>query len=334
MCVIFVFIAMNSPSAASAAGAFSSFQMGKSSQALNANGQTYSFTVNGQDTAATTRCLEVRWNTKSDGSGTVPPGMITTALAVVYGLPTDLVSSTGVSAASGTNGLIRMTKSTGLSIQPGADRALTLANVRNGSTSGVGYYAILSTYSDTSCTNANLLMRSVTTFEFRDDTQVAVAVAPTFAFTVASRVTACSLQGASGYVAPASAASVDLGRLNATTLASGAHDLSVDTNAASGSAVYIRGAFTDHNLRSATAQPFNDSTATPVAGTATFSVTNSDTNSVNGSWKALSDVNAQVASSASLSLSGQCVGYTAAASAATPAGVYNATVIYTAVPRY
>lgn len=170
------------------------------------------------------------------------------------------------------------------------------------------------------------------------DATVGVSVDPTMSFTVAPRALQCGLQSAVDtvfkYIAPASASSIDLGNINSSTVAQGAHDLSVGANASGGVKVYVRGSQPSNNLRnSVTTTAFTDG-ATPASGVASFSYTTNDTNSLPGTWKALSLSGVQVASSLTQGFSGQCIGFSASAAPETPAGTYQAVVYYTAVPTY
>lgn len=327
----------STPTAADAAAApYSAFSVRSLDPTPGSLGGGDVVTVSGQNTSTAVRCLELKYNTKADGTGTVPVGLDTTSASIVLdpGFSNYWSSYAGTTTDFATNGRLRISKSTAEAPAVAATRTFTAAGFPNGTTPNVTYYAIFSTYTDAACTEANVVNRGVAAYQYTPNATVGVLVDSTLAFTIAPRGTQCGLQSASGYVIPASATSADLGRLTAGTLASGAHNMSVDTNAANGAVVLMRGGAADHNLRSGTSQPFIDSASSPVAGTATFSVSNSDTNSTNTQWKALSQTNVQVASSTTLSLAGQCVGYTAAASSITPAGPYNATVIYTAVPRF
>lgn len=290
--------------------------------------------VDNTGTTTTIRCVKAVWSVNADGTGGVPTGFSSTAATHTTGSSNLVASWSGWAANVATNGTITLTNATGSATNGGTARHVDFANLTNGSVAGTTYYTSLSTYSDAACTQANVVENGFAAFQYSQQATVGVIVDPTMAFTIAPRATQCSLQSASGYITPASATTVDLGRLTAATLASGAHDLTVDTNANSGAFVTLRGAQTTNNLRSATAQPFVDSTATPTAGTATFGFTVNDATSTPGTWKALSQTPVQVASSATQSITGDCVGFTAAASSVVPAGPYNAMVYYTAVPRY
>lgn len=176
-------------------------------------------------------------------------------------------------------------------------------------------------------------------------TTVSVAVDPSFGFSVSGLASPCN--GEAGFSGSAgSATSVALGHLAPSSSASGGQTLTVTSNAGGGFSVYIRGVQAANNLRSAghnwadvagtyaaPAAPgsgerfgytYKDATAStsvvnPASGTLT-ALTSSTTDKVMGSATTMSGTG--------------CVSYFAQTAAATPAGSYRATIIYTAVPSY
>jgi hypothetical protein len=177
-----------------------------------------------------------------------------------------------------------------------------------------------------------------------EDSTVTIDVLPAFSFVVGNRGTVCN--GESDLNAAAGSASgVALGRLAPSTNVSGAQNLTVTGNSGGGFMVYLRGAQTSENLRSA-GHNWTDvagTYASPAAlgtgerfgytfadGTASSAVTNPGS----GLFAKLDTANNAIMGSGSSSNGSGCVAFDTQTSATTPAGVYSATVVYTAVPTF
>ena len=197
---------------------------------------------------------------------------------------------------------------------------------------------------DGGTTNRNVPTGVVSFSAPQSSATISAILDPILTFTVSGRASACNgepnlLGGAGG------ASSVSFGRIAASSSASGAQDLSVVTNAASGFTVYLRGAQASQPLRS-TNHNWTDVSASygspaPLGAGEQFGYTYADatasssvTNPGSANFVKLDGTNrAVMGSTASQSGSG-CVAFTAQTGTATPAGTYTAVVVYSAVPTY
>lgn len=176
------------------------------------------------------------------------------------------------------------------------------------------------------------------------DATVTVSIEPSFSFTVAGRSTACNGQATSGFVASTTPTAASLGRLNAASTAGAAQDLTVASNAGGGFAVLLRTDGTTPNVLRSGSNSIADVSgiatspgAAPAAGTPGFGWTSSDTATpfTSNTWSRVTELNqVAVTANAGTMTKPACVGYQAAVSTSTPAGVYVALVIYTAVPTF
>lgn len=178
-----------------------------------------------------------------------------------------------------------------------------------------------------------------------NDTTVSFSISPAMTFTVSGRASVCNDQSPTNFQTGSSSTLVDLGKVTPATVAGGAQDLEVETNAAAGFVVYLRTPGTTPNvLRSTLGHTIADVGGTsaspgsaPVAGTPGFGYTSSDasTNFTSNTWAKITNSNESVLIGNSGTKSKTaCVGYEAAIDGTTPAGIYSVTVIYTAVPAF
>ncbi len=288
---------------------------------------TETLSLSNVDTTQAIACVKGTWSLAANGTGSIP-GFVAGSGATLSGF-----SPSGASTAYNASGFTTTFTAT----NPPAAFSVAATGITNGTTPNTTYFTTFTTFSDTGCTTA--VNTAVAGFVYTPSTVVSVDVEPTMTFTVAPRPTYCGLQTTPGgsfqYTTPADAAHVNLGRINISTVGQGAHNLTVATNAARGAAVYVRGDHASNNLRSPTATPFPDTNGPPIAGTSNFTYTVSNIhNGLNTTWKALSATNTEAAWSSSLGFVDQCIGFSAAASASVPAGTYQATVYYTAVPSF
>jgi hypothetical protein len=199
------------------------------------------------------------------------------------------------------------------------------------------------------CNNGNVLdAATVAPFAVVDGVNVLVTISPELTFTIANQPTACN--GETAFVSAAGTpTTVDLGHLPAASSAAGGQALSITTNAAQGFSVYLRGVYATRNLRSIV-HNFDDTAgtaATPLpwsgAGVEAFGYTSKDDstgstalNPAAGTFVAVtgSGVGDAVMSTSTAQTGTGCVSFGIATSAGTPAGAYNATIIYTAAPTY
>jgi hypothetical protein len=175
-------------------------------------------------------------------------------------------------------------------------------------------------------------------------TTVTGTVDPAFMFSVANLGSPCN--GESNFAGSAGAASsVTFGHLALSTNTSGGQALSVSSNAGGGFVVYLDGAQSSQNFRSAGHNwgDVSGSYASPaVLGSGeVFGYTYHDsttsssvTNPASANFIALTNINRGIMGSTSSETGSSCVSYDVQTSGATPAGTYSATVTYTAVPTF
>jgi alpha-tubulin suppressor-like RCC1 family protein len=177
---------------------------------------------------------------------------------------------------------------------------------------------------------------------------VSVQLDPSFTFTVGQLAGNCN--GVPQSVgAIVSATAVGQGHVAGGSSVMAAQELAVSSNAGSGFAVYLRSATPltsgSHAIADVSGSNASPGSA-PAAGTEGFGYTTSDAALIGGTanrftnggakWAALSGTNAPVSSATGPTANADtvCVGYLTSTSNTTPAGTYNATVVYTAVPVF
>jgi hypothetical protein len=172
-----------------------------------------------------------------------------------------------------------------------------------------------------------------------------VTIDSSFTFAVANKAATCN--GESNFLGSAGGATaVALGHLAAGANASGAQLLTVTGNSGGGFIVYIAGNQSANDLRSANhnwtdvsgtyASPANLDAGEAFGYTYHDSTTSSNvTNPASAKFIKLTNAATNKVMGSNTSASGTgCVTFDAQTSAATPAGTYTATVIYTAVPTF
>jgi hypothetical protein len=307
-----------------------------------ATGVTLTWEWSGYQTATDVECVLLEFSTSSS-SIAAPAGLDVTgtALAGTYG------SGTMTRTTHATDDHYVAFNNAGFT-PAAAPSTMLLSAVVNPAAAGTVY--VTATTYDTAgaagaCAGA-VLDTGRAAYAVTANTTVSVTVDPSFSFTVAGRGSACNgeadLVGGAG-----SATAVALGRLQLSSSASGAQDLTVSGNAGSGFSVYVR-ATQNNPLRSAGHQWQNGGGAPGPLGagerfaftyadaTASSTVVNPAAN-VNGgqnTYYALTSTDRQVMGSATGSVGTGCITYSAQTSATTPAGIYTATAIYTAVPVF
>lgn len=304
---------------------------------------TYTATASGFTTATALECVEVELNTAADGSGAVPTGVTTTGSSLDS---STLITSGSWAVDNSINGSLRITNGSGES--PAASGNVVWSSVTNGNTEGSTYYAILTTYSDSSC---NTAVDSVTVaYVYTAGEPVTLGIGATLTFSCESVLSGQNVNGAATNT-DSTPSGIAYGVL--TTAANGisAHDLEVSTNAAGGYAVYIRHS-TDLQTPGGSAinaHSGNNSTPTsfPAAGTEAWGYTTEDsslsgvtpdrfTSSGGNRWAGFSSTNDEVVYETVASPSTQTtrVGHQVGIAADTPAGNYQTSIIYTIVATY
>lgn len=303
---------------------------------------TYTFDSSGFSTGTTIRCIDLILNTQADGGGSAVG--TTTAFT--------LDSSTVITAGSWTentsvNGRLRITFAGGQT--PAASGDIVFGGITNGSTEGVNYFGIFTTYTDAACTGGNEVDEATVAFIFTDGELVQLTIDPTLTFTVASVGSGQSVNGATTTVA-STATGIDF--QNSVTFAAkgvSAHDLQVGTNATGGYSVYVRhtgqlsnGSDNIANHTGTNAAP----TAFPAAGTEAWGYTTQDSNLGSGTadrftnpanrWAGFTTANEVVADNVSAPSGTETtrVGQQVGVAATTPAGTYQTTIIYTVASVY
>jgi hypothetical protein len=315
---------------------YTSATLTPSDPTANASGVTYTFALTGAS-ATTAKCVKVQFGT-STAFGGVPSGMTITSSTVTLGA--QQFTTTG--SLSGDT--ISVNNSTGAA----SATSLTITNVHNPTSSG-SLYAKITTFGDTLCTTPSQDLNTTTlATAITDNTTVSVTVDPSFTFTVGALGSACN--GESGFVSTGTATTVALGNLAVSSTKSGGQTLSVAGNAGGGYAVYLRGlsAQVPKPMRNGSYQwadqaaTYPSAAALPATGTEAFGFTWKDNVSAGtvpaagaGNFVKLDATNRAVMDSDNTASSGTgCVSFAAQTGSSTPAGVYQATVIYTAVPVY
>ncbi len=295
----------------------------------------YTFQASGYTTATVINCIQFKFNTAADLSGTAPTGMVTSGATLAS---SSLVTASNWTAASPAAGTVQLTYTTGAA--PATSGNIVLGGITNGTTAGTAYFLVVNTYTNTNC-STGLTDTSTVGFIYTAGQAVTVTVNPAFTFSVAGTTTGSSVNGATTNFATTSG-TIPFGTTpTITTNAIGSQALTVSTNSGNGYSVAVSytGPLSNgtHN--------FTDFAGTNAAPT-TFSAAGVEgfgytTNNVNSSqfssdkWAGLSTTPAIIASSsAAISNATTDVGYQVGISTTTPTGSYSTTVIYTATPLY
>jgi hypothetical protein len=297
---------------------------------------SYSFNASGFTTATAIECIQLKFNTSADMSGSVPTGMTTTSVTLAS---STLVTATNWTASSATNGTVKLSYTTGAA--PAASGNVVLGNITNGSTAGTAYFVQVNTYSGACGTG--LVDTSTVGFIYTAGQAVTASVNPTLAFTVAGLASSTSINGSTTNVATTSGTIPFGSTATISTNAVAAQALSVSTNSGNGYSVYISYSGPLSN-GSHSITDFSGTNATPTtftaAGTENFGYTTNSsvlTQFASGKWAGLTTSNSSnpVASSTSaINNDTTDVGYQLGIASTTPTGSYSTTVIYTATPVY
>jgi len=298
---------------------------------------TYTTTASGFTTATTIRCVEVALNDQADGAGSIPAGITTTSSTLDS---STLITAGSWTVANGTNGTLSITNATGET--PATNGNIVWGAVTNGNTDQT-YYALMTTYTDASCTGGNEVDTVTMAFTYKDGTLVSLTIEPTLNFVV-NAVASGQLVNSATTSILSTATGIDFGTA-VTTSANGiaAHDLAVTTNASGGYNVYLRHAAlltngagdTILNHTGTNAAP----TSFPAAGTEAWGYTTEDadlTQFTANTWAGFNTTNEQVMTNAAATAGTDTVrvGQQVGIATDTPAGTYSTTIIYTIVATY
>lgn len=292
---------------------------------------TLTFAISSSSAAA--RCIRVHFDDTTDFAGL--PGTVTIGTPVLTGNATGYTTTESGDYVQGTH-------ATGVTL---TSMTITQMNV---STAGT-YYAKIETWGNVDCSTGGVVDTGTVAFAITDNTTVSVTVDPSFTFSVANQATACN--GESNYVAGAgTATTVALGSLPVSSSKTGGQLLTVSGNSGGGYNVYVRSTQASQPLRATSpVYSWTDHGGTYPAGTAltagekfgfTFKDNNTagtvdDTDPAANAFMPLGNSNLAIMDADNTSSAGTgCISYVAQTGAATPAGTYTATIIYTAVPVY
>jgi hypothetical protein len=281
--------------------------------------------------SATANCIRVHFDDSVAFDGL--PAAITLGTPVLTGNATPFTTTEAGDYVQGTNaGGVTLT-------------SMTITQF-TASTAGT-YYAHIETWGNVDCSTGGVVDEGTVAFAITNNTEVSVTVDPSFTFSVANQASACN--GESDYQAGAgTATTVALGSLPVSSGKTGGQLLTVSGNAGGGYNVYLRSTQASQPLRSA-GHNWADHGGTYPAGNAreagekfgfTFKDNNAsgtvdDSDPAANAFIPLGNSNLAVMDATTGSSSGTgCVSYLAQTGAATPAGSYTATIIYTAVPVY
>ncbi len=304
---------------------------------------TYTFDAQNFTTATPVACIQLQLNTAADGSGS----------AVGTSTGASLVSSTVITTGqwtldATTNGLLELTHNT-TNEAPNASGNFVFGGITNGATEGTTYYAIFTSYTDSSCTGGNEVDQQTVAYVFKNGELVQLTIDPTLTFTCSS-VAASQLVNGATTTADSTASGIDFG--NAVTFAANgisAHDINVSTNATNGYTVYIRhtgdlsnGSDTIANHTGTNAAP----TAFSAAGTESWGYTTEDGSLTTGTadrftnggpnWAGFTTSNEPVIDNTAATSGTETtrVGHQVGVATTTPAGTYQTTIIYTVASVY
>ena len=291
---------------------------------------TYTFAISSSSAAA--KCVRVHFSNSTTFSGTLP-GSMSFSTPVLTGNATGYTTTTSSDYVQGTH-------ASGVTLT-----SLTITNVNNMNAAGT-LYAYIETWGNVDCSTGGVVDSGTVATAITDNTIVSVTVDPSFTFTVGNQSSACN--GESNFVSGAgSSTGVALGNMAVSANKSGGQLLTVSGNSGGGYAVYLRGTFASTNLRSA-GHNWVDVAGTYASPAALgagerFGYTYKDnesagtvSNPASATFIALDNATTnKVMDADNTASSGTgCVSYDAQTGSSTPAGTYQATIIYTAVPVY
>lgn len=319
------------------AATFSGIALTPSQPEPSATGVTYTIDFQGPS-SSTVRCVRVQLDTAADGSGSTPPGADLSGSTLSGSF---LGSWSGWSATS-TGASISATSASGATPASGAVQ-LVVGNATNGSVAETPYYALVDTFSDVGC--SSLVDHGATSLTWSNNVSVSTSVDPSLSFAVSGKNGGtCNGAGVTGVGTTSTA--IALGRVDRTSMAVGAQNLFIATNAANGFSIYARSAGPLNDGRGHSIADIAASASAPAPfpapGTEAFGYT-TDSTSLSGNptrfagprWAALTTSDAEVVHSGGASqTASNCIAYGITISRDTVGGYYGTSVIYTAVPSF
>ena len=305
---------------------------------------SYTFTTSNVTTGSAVMCFTAKFTPNADGTGsTLPTAMNITSAGVNTGNSNYIPSHTGFAVTVANNVITYKHATTGQTPANASGRTLQFTGITNGSTVETAYYAVFSTFTNTTCTTP---IDSVTVaFIFVNGQVVTANVDPSLTFTIDPKNSG-SVNGATINATSTTDGTIPFGTVVYNTPKIAAHTATVATNAAGGYSVTV--AYTgvlaspghnwlDHTgsngtptIWSATTEAFGYTTSsTSLSGTAARFSSNK--------WAAFSTVTpGEVGYKAAPTTSAETfdIGYQVSTGAGTPAGSYTTTIVITATPLY
>lgn len=298
---------------------------------------TYTVTASGFTTGTSISCVEVDLDTAASGSGGNPTSDTTSSTLD----STTLLTPASWSVDNSTDGTLRITSVGGEN--PSASGNIVWGSVDNGSTENTTYYALLTTFTDASCTGGNEVDTVVMAFTYTDGELVTLTIDPTLTFSVNDLGSGVDVNGTNTTVG-STATGIDFGSA-VTSSANGVsgHRLDVSTNATGGYNVYIRHTGDLTNAASDTIDVWTGTNAAPTvfpaAGTEAWGYTTEDADltqfSANEYAGFTTSNEVVMTNTAATAGTDQVeVGHQVGVAATTEAGTYQTTIIYTIVATY
>ena len=306
-------------------------------------GTTYTHTIS-NISLSLIKCIKVSYST-SLTSQTKPTGMDITSASLSSSTTYIPTPANWTISNNNTTGVITLTNATGETPAAASTRYLIFLNITNGSITDTAYYASISTFNNVDCTT-NPVDTGVSAFLFTDGQYLEVTVEPSFTFIIAALVSGTDVNGTSTNITTTDG-TVPLGKVTTSTNKVGAHRLSITTNAINGYTVTTR--YTGVLLHTNGVDDINNHTGTnasptafPAAGTEAFGYTTEDftlgTGTANrfstNKWAAFTTSPVEIMYGSAAGTETVDFGYQVGIAAATSAGFYQTTVIYTATPIY
>lgn len=314
------------------------------------NTASYTFTASGV-TFTGVECIQAVFST-TDGGFTAPPGLSTTSATLDMSATNYVPTPSGFTLNNATNGTLTLTDSTAQTPAQASNRVLQLDNITNSSQANTTFYLAVSTYANTACTTP--VDTATVVFMNSSGATLSISVNPTLSFSVAGVGSSQSCDGTTTTAASTSS-TLPFGLVTAATNAFLCQELSAATNATNGYTIYLR--YTNKPT-SADSETINDApgsntspAAFPSPGTEAYGYTTSASNlsTCGGScsadrftdgstyhyYAAATTTNAEVGyNAAGDSGTNYYIGHQVGVSAATGAGTYTTTIIYTCAPVY
>ncbi len=305
---------------------------------------TYDLQAANFTTATTIRCIEVEYDTQADGAGGKPASMDLTGATLSSNT---IQASLTTQVIDDVNGILQYTDAGGG--VPASSGELVVAGIGNPN-SEAEFFAIITTYTDASCSGGNEVDGLTIAWVTVDGEPVQLVIDPSLTFVVNAVLAAQAINGAST-TNPSTGTGIDYNNpVDVTSAANGisAHDIDITTNASGGYVVYIRHAQDFQNAASDVIDALAGTNAVPTAfsaaGTEGWGYTTEDTSLVGGTanrfvggnWAGFTATNDPLIDNTAATAGTETtrVGHQVGIANDTPSGTYNTEIIYTIVATY